>query len=279
MLLEKEKVKLSISEKRLIIKGWGEEVLNNADIYSISYESDNNIVQGYLAMPTVIEEKIPVIIWNRGGYKKNGALNDFLATGLLGEIASKNYAVLASNYREEDEFGGAEISDVTKLIEIAGDIPECDDSNIGIEGWSRGGMMAYLILKKLRSIKCAVIVAGLSDLEKTERSSFGLSNVFRNYFDKGNEADYYDQLKCRSAVNFYKEIDPKVPVLFIHGSSDKKINYSDSVNIFELLSGLNRKTEYKLQIIEDGDHFLSKSKEIVRKIKFEWYNKYMKNNG
>ena len=45
------------------------------------------------------------------------------------------------------------------------------------------------------------------------------------------------------------------------------------------LGGTKEYPEYKLQIIEDGDHFLSKSKEIVRKIKFEWYNKYMKNNG
>ncbi len=67
-----------------------------------------------------------MIIWNSGGNRKEGLIDDFLAQGIYGEIASWGYVVLASQYREEDEFGGKDVNDVLNLVPIADGISFCD---------------------------------------------------------------------------------------------------------------------------------------------------------
>ena len=96
---------------------------------------------------------------------KKGLLDDFLATGILGEISSSGYVVVASQYRDDDEFGGKEINDVLNLLKLGMSVESFDGENIGVEGWSQGGMMTYQLLTKINFLKCAIIVAGLADLE------------------------------------------------------------------------------------------------------------------
>ncbi len=67
--------------------------------------------------------------------------------------------MLASQYREADEFGGEDVNDVLNLIPLADTISFCDSSKIGMEGWSRGGMMAYQVLTQSDRINCSVIIS------------------------------------------------------------------------------------------------------------------------
>jgi dipeptidyl aminopeptidase/acylaminoacyl peptidase len=60
---------------------------------------------------------------------------------------------LASNYsgslfsEGKYEFGGADVNDVLRLIDIAKSIPNADPKRIVMMGWSRGGQMTYQALK------------------------------------------------------------------------------------------------------------------------------------
>lgn len=271
-------VNLSASERNLIEKGWGSDVLNNVVVSRVLYNSEGYFVEGYVAEPKDTEgKKFPIILWNRGGDAKSGRLDDFLATGILGEIASWGYIVIASQYRRNDEFGGKEISDILNILKIGMTIPSFDGENIGVEGWSRGGMMTYQLLTKLSFLKCAIVVAGLADLRSNFERNKWLKAKFYQMFEGADEKKINEEIEKRSAVDFFDMIRPEIPLLLIHGTADNKISYEDSVLMHKKLSEFIR-AEIKLEKIENGDHYLRKERDAVRKLRREWFDKYLKLN-
>lgn len=279
MMLWKEntEVVLNEAERSLIKSGWGNETLEDVTLSKILYTSDGYNVEGYICKPKENRIKYPLILWNRGGDEKNGKLDDFLAWGILGEIASWGYIVLASQYRKNDEFGGRELNDVMNILKIGMLLDDYDGMNIGVEGWSRGGMMTYQLLTKLKFIKCAVIVAGLADLRSNFERNSKLKNKFYSVFENSNEDKINEEIKKRSAVEFYKEIDLDTPMLLIHGTNDNKVLYEDSVNMYMRLVDESR-AEIQFETIEKGDHYLSRHRKEVQVLRKQWFDKYLKLN-
>lgn len=275
MILFKEEIILPKDKIRFIESGWGKEVSENTTVNKIVYESDGLEVKGYLGYPKDIKGKLPVIIWNRGGYRKDGRIDEFIARGMFGEIASWGYVVLASQYREEEEFGGEDVNDVLNLIPLSKEIEFCDSELIGIEGWSRGGMMTYKVLTLTDKIKCAVIISGLSDLYRSMENRPKLKPVYEYYFGNENESGFDKQMKERSAVNFADKINKDTDILLIHGTDDNSVPHDDSVEMYELLRKENVHCE--LKSIEGGDHFLKKHRKETVKLRKNWFNKYLRN--
>jgi len=275
MIFSEEAFDLSEIQKKMIRSGWGSEVIDNTEVKKIVYDSDGLKVQGYLAYPKNNSRQIPLIIWNRGGNSKDGKIDDFLAYGMFGEIASWGYVVLASNYREEDEFGGREINDILNLVPLADEIAFCESSRIGMEGWSRGGMMTYKVLTLTDRIKCAVIISGLADLFRTEENRSDLVIVYKKLFGTEDKNEFEKRKKERSAVYFADRINKLTNILLVHGKADEKISYFDSVDMFEKLkyNGIN----CELKLIEDGDHYLRKMRKEVVQLRKDWFEKYLKN--
>lgn len=272
MIISEEEVILNETQEKLLISGWGKKV-SQTPLKRITYLSGGEKVQGYLSYPPNIERKYPLIIWNRGGSKDDGKIDDFLAKGIFGEIASWGYAVLASNYRKEDEFGGREVEDVLSLITLSDELPFCDNSKIGMEGWSRGGMMTYLALSKTDRVRCAVIISGLSDLCRNEISGILQSELYSKIFGQIDRAELEKRKRERSAVCFAEKINKNSNILLIHGTSDEKISYLDSVDMFEKLkaNGIN----CRLELIEGGDHYLRKNRKLTSELRKEWFNLFL----
>lgn len=275
MIISESDLSLSETQKKLILSGWGSNVLNETSVKKIVYDSDEFEVEGYLAYPTEKEDKLPVIIWNRGGNRKDGSIDDFLAKGIFGEIASWGYVVLASNYREKDEFGGKDVNDVINLISLTKEIRFCDTSRIGMEGWSRGGMMTYKVLSMTSEIKCAVIISGLADLFRSEENRSDLSKIYRKLFGTVDEKEFNLRKEERSAVYFTDKINKATDILLIHGTNDNKISFQDSVDMNTKLKSAGVNCELKL--IEGGDHYLRKDRKEVTEIRRNWFEKYLKN--
>ena len=140
--------------------------LNNINFYLIVYKSDSLLVNGIIAEPKK-EGKFPVIVFNRGGNKEIGKVAKFKTLYSLLEftkLVEEGYVVIASCYRENDEFGGEDINDVLYLTETVKEVEKADTNRIGMLGWSRGGMMTYLALQKSDLITTAVIGNGPTDL-------------------------------------------------------------------------------------------------------------------
>jgi dipeptidyl aminopeptidase/acylaminoacyl peptidase len=276
MMRNIEEVKLGKNELKLIENGWGYEVANTVITKKFLYNSDNNLVKGFLAYPKEISGKLPVVIWNRGGNDKSGLLDDFLASGILGEIATWGYIVFASQYREKDLFGGDDVNDVLNLLDIAKGFEFSDERLIGIEGWSRGGMMTYLVLKKTVEIKSCIIVAGLSDLLRNEKQNAKLGFVFKDHFGIDDKNEYEKRKIERSAVFWTDKISVNTNILFIHGTADNKISFNDSTDVYNKLSILNPNTKYELKLIDGGDHYLSKERKEVSQLRRKWFDSNLK---
>ncbi|MCB9206992.1 MAG: S9 family peptidase [Ignavibacteriales bacterium] len=276
MLIEREKVSLPIIQQKMIKSAWGNNSIDETVLEKITYLSDGLKVKGYLAYPNDTSRKYPNIIWCRGGFGNAGALDDFNAQGILGQLSSWGYVVFESQYRGnvggegEDQFGGNDLNDVTNLISLADQLEFCNKNIWGIEGWSRGGMMMYLTLTRSNLFKAAISTGGISNVDCTINESSFMRKLI--HFDQ-NKIDH-NFCEKRSIVNFVDKYSKSTPTLLIHGTNDERVPPHHSLDLSYKF--LENKIEHKLVLLENGDHFLREHKKEVDELRKKWFEKYLK---
>lgn len=242
--------------------------LYDVNLYDITYESDGLVVKGALLEPKRMGI-YPAIIFNRGGNRSYAAMSaKRLVSTSLAELASTGYVVIASNYRENDEYGGKDVNDVLNLVETLNELEKADIERIGMYGWSRGGIMTYLALAKTDKIKTAVIGNAPSDLfdvvsERPIVEEKILSNYIPDYWENKNE-----ELKKRSVVYWAEKLSKKTSILILSGTKDKRVNPKQADNIAEKLDELNY--DFELKKFDTDHSFLSKQKELAALLK-KWF--------
>lgn len=245
---------------------------DRVDCYKIRYLSDGLEIVGFIVKPKKSISKLPVLIFNRGGNREYGKINERKLI-YLSYLASNNYVVLASQYRGNDggqgrdQFGGADVNDVLDLIPLAKSLQFTDSNNIFMLGYSRGGMMTYLALKYGAQVNAAVSVAAVSDLWKSYLERDDLSNMMGQLV--GLDKDEYHK---RSAVYWPEKIN--APLLIMHGKRDNKVSYKQSVELSKKLKELGK--DHELVIFPKGNHGLNKNRPERNAKIFEWFNKYKK---
>ena len=275
-IINRKIIELNAAQTKMVISGWGKEVFDNSVVEKITYLSDGLKVKGYIAYPAEKKDKVPCIIWNRGGLKESGAIDTFTARGIYGQIASWGYVVFASQYRGnsggegEEQLGGEDVNDVLNLIPLAEEISQADTARWGIEGWSRGGMMTYLTLRKNGNFKCAVLAGAISSLKMSADENPG---VAENYKLIVRGENFNRELEKRSALNFDGEL-PSIPYLLMHGGADETVSPVQSIEMAKRLN--SRKTPYRLVIFEGGDHYLKTHRKEVEQLKKQWYDKFLR---
>jgi dipeptidyl aminopeptidase/acylaminoacyl peptidase len=228
------------------------------DCLRIHYVSDGLKVAGFLVKPRSSQTRYPVIVYNRGGLQDIGKLDtpnllDFF------EFASRGFVVLASQYRGNDggegreEFGGADVNDVTTLVSLASGLPYADPKNVFLYGMSRGGMMTLLALRRGVTVNAAALVGALYDLEGgldyTRRRMPGIADrvlkLIPDYSNRGPAA-----LRERSAINWPENVN--VPLLIVHGGEDDEVPVSQALAFATKLSALHK--PYELVVYANEVH-------------------------
>jgi len=257
--------------------------LNEVETKTFFYESDGLKVKGYMAYPKDISEKYPVIIYNRGGNREFGNLNEYKMAFIIAKVASWGYVVLASQYRGNDggegmeEFGGADVQDVIHLIDVAENLSFADGNNIGMYGWSRGGMMTYLALMQTSKIKAAAVGGAVTDLKRMDDSRGGEMGVYvYSELMPGYEKNRDSVMRIRSAIYHADKLPKTTPILLLHGTSDWRVIPEESLNMATELQ--KSKVPYSLVMYEGGDHGLSEFRQEVDDQVKAWFDKYVKNN-
>jgi len=279
-IIERQIILLDESKIRMIASGWGQNVIDETVVEKITYISDGLKIKGYIAYPQNQNEKYPCIIWNRGGLGELGVIDKFNARGILGLLASWGYVVLASQYRGNDggegreEFGGNDLNDVMNLIPIADKIPNADTTRWGIEGWSRGGLMTYLLLMRTNIFKAAITVGGVSNLRCHQKQSKFIESLVKRTFGHLSEEKKMEFCKKRSVINFAEKITTETPLMIIHGTADNRVPVKDSIDLARKL--LERRTNLKLLLFDEGTHFLRHHKNELNRVRKEWFDKYLK---
>jgi dipeptidyl aminopeptidase/acylaminoacyl peptidase len=255
------------------------EVLDQVEVQSITYLSDGLKVKGYLVAPKR-GEKLPCVIYNRGGNRDFGALSDRVAAVQLARIASWGYIVVASQYRGNaggegaEEFGGSDVNDVLNLVPLLKAHPRADAGRIGMYGWSRGGMMTYLALARTDAIAAAVVGAGLADaFDNVARRPEMERGVFAELvpgFAKDREA----ALASRSAVRWAGKLAQNTPILLLHGTADWRVHPGEALAMASRLLELKR--PFRLVMLEGGDHGLVDHRAEVDRLARDWLDRYVR---
>jgi len=230
-----------VYEKIIKLKDFKDSV----ECFKIKYLSDGLKVVGYIFKPKDGGSKYPVMIFNRGGNREYGKITEKRFRH-ISYLASNNYVVLASQYRGNDggqgreEFGGKDVNDVLNLIPLAKSLPFANPDKIVMLGFSRGGMMTYLAIKKGAEIKAAAVVGGVTDLIQwdQERESIG-EKVLEQLISPHNREEY----KKRSAYYWPERIN--IPILILHGEKDWRVRVTQAKKISKKLTELGKVHKFR----------------------------------
>lgn len=244
------------------------------NVYSISYRSQGHTVKGFIAEPKN-GDHLPCVVYNRGGSNEFGTVRIGYIYHDLAKIVRKGYIVIGSQYsgnagsEGKDEQGGGDIEDVLNLYKILKAYPRADSSRIGMYGASRGGMMTYLALTRVKWIKAAISIAGSADLVRSMRLRPEMKDVYTEAFGATLKG-----LKERSAVYWPEKFPNKTPLLLIHGTGDWRVSALDSLDLSKKL--YEHKKPHRLVLFEGADHSISEFQEDRWRLILEWLDRYVK---
>lgn len=257
------------------------EFLSEVEIFRMLYNSDGLMVTGFVVKPKDVTEDLPVVIFNRGGNQEYGHLLVAHAVEIFAPLAAQGYIVAGSNYRGnsgsegKEEFGGADVADVSNLIDALANLEGADNSRVGILGVSRGGMMSYLTMKNETSdrLKCVATLGGITDLEHTIEFHPEIGEVCK-WLVPDFESNRTEAIISRSAVYWVDQLSPEVPILILHGTADKSVDYGQIPVFADSLD--KNDVPYKLiTYVGDNHGCVNHKDEVMGNIK-EWMDAHLK---
>ena len=244
--------------------------------YQIRYRSDGMSIGACLVEP-LRPGVYPALIYNHGGNRNFGALTMDLEMLQLADLAAHGYVVVASQYRGvagnpgRDEFGGADVHDVLNLIPLLESRGTVDRERIGMIGHSRGGMMTYLALARTARIKAAAVLAGPADLLALGRDRPEMYRVYRELIDEDPER-LRSGLLARSALYWANELPPTTPLLLLHGTVDRRVSPSQSLEMADRLADTG--VPFQLVLLEGLGHSWH-APEVTAQL-YQWFDRILK---
>lgn len=284
-IISREKVVLPNHLQTVVARMYNQTVIDNTVVEKIRYLSDGLQVNGYLTYPTNHNgHRLPLLIWNRGGFRDKGALTDLTAYLILASTAVHGYAVLATQYRgnmgsegDDDDWGGDDLNDSLNLLHVARNLSDLDiDMNrIAVEGASRGGMTTYRALAVDHRFKCAIIHAGLADIKRLCDYREDFMKLVKLRFGIEDCAERDEKMKNLSGTYLAEEFSESIPILLMHGTADSVVPFEQS----ELMAASLGKHHIPHEFIpiEDGGHVALKDnsyREIDRH-RLAWLEKHL----
>lgn len=265
-------------------------ITKDFECLKLLYKSDTSNVEAWLYKPLKISnQKLPIIIYNRGGMGNFGNLAE---TNLVDfhKMALAGYIVIATKTRftgekgKYDQHGGIDIDDIVNLRTIYTQLPYVDTSNIFMYGFSRGGQNCYQASLRM-NLNAMAVTAGTADWISRidDRPEFvnGWADVngdstmnflgFRKTIPEW-ETDSIQALIDRSAVYWVYKIN--TPTLIMHSRSDTRVLCTDALQMAEQFQLFGK--SYSLIIYDEPSHSLPFSQFDSFDQMFIWFEKHKK---
>lgn len=280
LITNKSLVTPNVFQKTMIEKLYDKSVYENTIVENITYLSDGLQVKGYIASPKE-SGNYPVLLWNRGGYKDQGALEELTAFLILASTAVWGYVVVATQYRGnmggegKEDWGGKDVDDALTMLQVAEELPNTDMTRIAIEGASRGGMTTYRALDREHRFKCAMIHAGISDLFELEKHDEKFAKLIDKITADMSPDERTTKISSLSGVYIAEKFNKECPILLMHGTSDNRIPISHSEAMAKELTRLEHPHQFVK--IENGGHVALKdgSYKEIDILRNAWLEKYL----
>jgi len=231
------------------------QIHDSLSAYSITYISDDQIVEGYIIQPKRLHNT-PIVLFNRGGNRNFDKLDTTSIKDWMVPIALGGFTVFATQYRTNEEYGGADLNDVLDLITLAKQFPNVDSNKIGMVGWSRGGLMTYLTLTKTSEIDCAIIGGSPTDMHVLIQQRPKMDSLFAKLIP-AYSTNRQAELTNRSPVLWAGKLS-KTKLLIIHGQADDRANVNHAIKMSEELNRISY--PHQLLIFPEGTHTISNKK-------------------
>lgn len=215
--------------------------------YRFFYESDEEIVEGYISLPNdYMQKEYPVLIFNRGGNTdfSMSSPEEFCYYARYGFISLGTEYRGSANSTGVDEFGGADVNDVIRVVDLA-EIMRFSNGKIYMFGWSRGAMETYIVLKQDSRIDAAVVGAGPTDMLQyfKEEQEMRPDMALLLGMLIGNPAYNKEAYEERSALCFAEQID--TPLYIVHGTEDERVPFHNSEEFYERMKALGKDVKFK----------------------------------
>lgn len=252
------------------------------------YESDGHLVEGVMLQPrtaTTVTEKLPVVIYNRGGNAKFGYWMYPAIHIALMPLAEQGYIVVASQYRGAssfpsgittqpllDQFGGNDVNDVKNLLPIINGMSDADSNRIAMKGASRGGMMSYLAARDMPQLKALIIEAGVADLEASLAVRQEMENIYTRFIPN-YATEKTAQLQARSVLHWLEKLPPKLPILLLHGDKDVRVEVAQSHTLAKALA--EKGHPHKLVVYPGADHGMQPNRSEADAETAAWLKQYL----
>ncbi|GAX89452.1 alpha/beta hydrolase family protein [Effusibacillus lacus] len=243
-------------------------------IYHVTYLSDGLKVKGYLGLPngyelhiselqgmisrfygssdlpvteiasSISQEKkdirlfkLPVLLYCRGGIGKFGRVK----TDWIEQFADYGYVIFAPSYRGNeggegrDEFGGSDKEDVLSAYRLLQNLSFVNPERISVMGFSRGAINATLTAVEIPAVHRLILWNGVTDLAQTYEERIDLRRMLKRVLG-GSPAKKPGSYQSRSPLLMANRI--RCPVLIMHGSEDRQVDFSHGLNMYKKLKEL-----------------------------------------
>jgi acetyl esterase/lipase len=238
------------------------------EVRSIAFKAADGLpLGGYLTLPHGKESKnLPLIVFPHGGPAARDTPDfDWWAQAM----ASRGYAVLQVNYRGSDisdadflkagfgQWGRKMQTDLSDGVRYLAGQGVIDPKRVCIVGGSYGGYAALAgAALDVGVYRCAVSIAGISDLARMIRWSRGQEGVLaQRYWDRfmGASGPEDPGLAAISPVDHIDRVT--IPVLLIHGKDDTVVPFEQSEIMRSALANAGKQAQ--LVVLNHEDHWLS----------------------
>lgn len=184
-------------------------------------------------------EAWPALIYCRGGIGRVGAVKlDWIQS-----FAEQGFVVFAPCYRGSeggqgrDEFGGADVADVTAAIRGLQQVGFVRADRISLLGFSRGAINAFGAARIVPEIHRVVAWGGVADLAAIYEERQDLRRMLRRVLG-GTPTRVPEAYVARSPLSMAPNIHQ--PVLIVHGTEDIQVSVSHATRLHHLFTELER---------------------------------------
>lgn len=217
-----------------------------------STSRDGLEIESYLTMPRGVAGKRPLVVFPHGG--PIGIRDARMFDPEVQFLAALGYAVLQVNFRGSAGYGrafraagkhsyGSLIEDdIDSAVAAAVQAPDVDGQRMCVLGASYGGYSALVSAVRWPGrFRCAISVSGISDrVLFFTASDAGRSAEGRALLEKaiGDPATELDDMLTYSPLYRFEELT--LPVMLVHGTEDRRVDYEHTRRLARLLSLADR---------------------------------------
>jgi len=248
-----------------------------------STSKDGTKVSNILYRPSTViaGQKLPLIFYIHGGPVGQDEYTFDLNRQIL---AASGYAVAGVNYRGSNgrgldfikaiyaDWGNKEVMDILGAADYLVKKGIVDEKNMGIGGWSYGGILTNYTIATDTRFKAAISGAGSS----LQLSMYGLDQYVTQY-ETELGAPWKNPKKWMDlSYPFFKADKIKTPTLFMASEKDFNVPVAGSEQMYQALRSLGIPTQL---IIYPGQyHGITKPSYLVDRFEryLEWFGKYLK---